>query len=235
MVLSTYIIMERANGEMNVQSLTLQWQKAGSFKEILETRIFDAEFSAEFSQPGIYLWLESAEERKFCSYVGKATQSLLQRTCEHYAALLQLRYSIPSRYNHGKRYVADNPSRYKAEQGYDAVASPGLMTLTQRQQKLQALQGYLTGLEIYYLALPEHRTQLQPKDFNLWLAQIEKQLISDCMPVENIRDTKQQYYQFKLVHQGVFSEQDIAVFYRNSVNELSLDRTRPTRARSLVL
>lgn len=204
-----------------MDDVTLTWQKAGTFSEICCNRIADASFLAEFTQPGVYLWVETSERGKLSNYVGKATLSVMQRNFEHYANFLQLYYSIPARYNSGLRYVVEDEDRFPISKRYDAVKMPRLMSLQQREERMNALQRYLCKLEIYYAVVPQ--TQ--------YINQIEKQLISDCLPVENCSATLQQYALFNLHHTGTLSDQDIALFRQNAITELNEDRTRPTKAR----
>lgn len=215
-----------------LQTLTLHWQKAGTFLNMLDPQVMDAGFLAAFCQPGLYIWVESNQQHRFFCYIGKASQSVLQRTLEHYTHFLHLRYSIPSRYNNGLRYVAADPVRYSTASGYDAVLSPQQMSLPERQQKLQALRDYLSSIEIFYASVPEFSQFTQSKEFNQALEQVEKQLISDCMPVENILATSQTYAFYQLNHQGDLTGPDFSVLRENGLAELVLDPTRPSKARA---
>jgi len=214
-----------------MQTQILNWQLAGSFSDLLRPSRPDADKLALICQPGIYLWVENQSDKRFANYVGKASESMLQRTLEHYGKFLQLQYSIPARYNNALRYVVTNSDRYTAAVGYDAFLSPCDLSGSARQQKLDALWQYLSCLQIYIASLPEQAELTANRTMSAVLRQVEKQLISDCVPVENISSTAEVYQHYQLEHRGALLQNDITILRQNSLMELMQDHTRPSKAR----
>ncbi|MCC5853486.1 MAG: hypothetical protein JJU30_11650, partial [Alkalimonas sp.] len=131
-------------------------------------------------------------------------------------------YSIPRCYHpEGLRYVAEDPSRYSKERGYDAVLSPALLTEERYQQIFAMMLDYWQNLTVYFAPFDDLQN----------LAALEKQVISDLLPVENISATASPYATYCIDYQGDLPAAKVAALRRAASQQLLLDPTRPSKAR----
>ena len=205
-------------------TLTLNWHYIESFALLTGDKIYDVGFMRQFSKPGVYLWVEQGAHGGFSNYVGKTNECLVQRNLYHLALLLSLKYSLPRCYNDGLRYVYADPLKYPVEKGYEAVLSPAALSDERYVAIASGMQRYLNNLTLYFAVV---------EDISC-LANLEKQLISDLHPVENISSTKSRYEYYNLLHQGDLSDMMVKQFSNAARAELQRDPTRPSKARSRI-
>lgn len=203
-------------------TLTLNWHYIDSFTLLTGEKIYDASFMRQFSKPGVYLWVEQGADGSFSNYVGKTNECLVQRNLYHLARLLSLKYSLPRCYNKGLRYVYADPLNYPVEKGYEAVLSPAALSAERYMAVASGMQRYLNNLTLYFA----------PIEYISCLVNLEKQLISDLYPVENISSTKSRYEYYNLKHQGDLSDMLVKQLSVAALAELQRDPTRPSKARS---
>ena len=202
--------------------LTLNWRYVESFELLTSKNLFDINFIRQFSKPGVYLWVEQGADGSFSNYVGKTNECLVQRNLYHLARMLSLKYSLPRCYNKGLRYVYADPLKYPVEKGYEAVLSPEVLSAERYMAIASGMQKYLNNLTLYFAPI---------EDISC-LVNLEKQLISELSPVENIRSTKSQYEYYNLRHQGDLSDMLVKQLSAAALAELQRDPTRPSKARS---
>lgn len=202
-------------------TLTLNWYHINSFKLFSSEKIYDADFMRRFGKPGVYLWVEQGAHGSFSNYVGKTNECLVQRNLYHLARLLSLKYSLPRCYNNGLRYVYADPLKFPVEKSYEAVHNPLALSGERYMAIASGMQKYLNNLTLYFAVV---------EDISC-LANLEKQLISDLYPVENISSTKSRYEYYNLLHQGDLSDMMVKQFSNAALAELQRDPTRPSKAR----
>lgn len=205
-------------------TLTLNWHYIESFALLTGDKIYDVGFMRLFSKPGVYLWVEQGAHGSFSNYVGKTNECLVQRNLYHLARLLSLKYSLPGCYNNGLRYVYADPLKYPVEKGYEAVLSPAALSDERYVAIASGMQKYLNNLTLYFAVVEDISR----------LANLEKQLISDLYPVENISSTKSRHEYYNLLHQGDLSDMMVKQFSSAALAELQRDPTRPSKARTRI-
>jgi len=88
-------------------TIRLEWSGGYSFKELF----FDGEYRSKFCTPGVYLWLEPAEDRDRILYVGRATGApdLWNRQWSHYVSYIAGHYQLPEIARPGRGSWEMNP------------------------------------------------------------------------------------------------------------------------------
>jgi len=197
--------------------LTLSWHHIESFALLTSEKIYDTDFMRRLGKPGVYLWVEQGADGGFSNYVGKTNACLVQRNLYHLARLLSLKYALLRCYNNGLRYVYADPLKYPVEKGYEAVLSPAALSDERFMAIAYGMQKYLKNLTLYFAPIEDVSC----------LAMLEKQLVADLYPVENISSTKSRYEYYNLIHQGDLSDMLVRQLSFAVLAELERDPTRP--------
>jgi hypothetical protein len=87
--------------ESQSSGVFFRWNGPFTFQQLLTSEAL----KAEFSRPGVYLWVEPRENGETISYVGRATgtPNLWTRQADHYSNFIGGRYRIPREYRRNEQ------------------------------------------------------------------------------------------------------------------------------------
>lgn len=163
-----------------MRSVALRWSGPYTFKWLLTS----PESLKRFCTPGIYLWIEAfknSPQKGHIAEVGKAT-NLRKRLLEHYQGYLSARYDVPQWVRPLGRWrcMLDEPE----------VA----VTLFDKRRLAELTSmsfDYANSFELFVAPLRAH------------LAVVERNLIWDLQPTDNVQGTKSEPLErVRVVHYG---------------------------------